>query len=211
MLKHALFALALLASPAFADPPEEELTAAPGSIAYGMIEEANADGVFDIVHNGQVSVRHLASGLRCDFERNGEGSRIVIFSSLPRGEDVACDTRSDTEFVTIYATRYPDGRNLATVLNEAEAAIHNRFPGATPAPAAVTVSSEDLPEQRARHFLVDIGGRPHFTSVAVAQANGWTYKVRFTTLIEDDSDLMRYQLQAGLLLTGVLLELEETH
>jgi hypothetical protein len=211
MLKHALFALALLASPAFADPPEEELTAAPGSIAYGMIEEANADGVFDIVHNGQVSVRHLASGLRCDFARDGNGSRIVLFSSLPRGEDVACDTQGETEFVTIYATRYPDGRNLAAVLNEAEAAIRNRFPGATPAPAAVTVSSQDLPEQRARHFLVDIAGRPHFTSVAVAQANGWTYKVRFTTLIEDDGDLMRYQLQAGLLLTGVLLELEETN
>lgn len=211
MLKHALFALALLTGPAFADPPEEELTAAPGSIATGMIEEANADGVFDLVHNGQVSVRHLASGMRCDFARDGNGSRIVLFSGLPRGEDVACDTQGETEFVTIYATRYPDGRNLATVLNEAEAAIRNRFPGATPAPAAVTVSSEDLPEQRARHFLVDIGGRQHFTSVAVAQANGWTYKVRFTTLIEDDSDMMRYQLQAGLLLTGVLLELEETN
>jgi len=211
MLKHALFALALLTGPAFADPPDEELTAAPGSIAYGMIENADAIGVFEIVHNGQASVRHLASGMRCDFERSGEGSQIVIFSSLPRGEDVACDTRSDTQFVTIYATRYPDGRNLATVLNEAKAAIRNRFPGATPAPAAVIVSSEDLPEQRARHFLVDIGGRQNFTSVAVAQANGWTYKVRFTTLIEDDSDMMRYQLQAGLLLTGVLLELEETN
>jgi hypothetical protein len=67
-----------------------------------------------------------------------------------------------------------------------------------------------LPEQRARHFLVDIAGRPHFTSVAVAQANGWTYKVRFTTLVEDN-DMMRYQLQTGSLLTGVLLELEETN
>jgi hypothetical protein len=210
MLKQALFALALIATPAFADPPEEEITAAPGSIAYGMIEEANAEGVFDIVHNGQVSVRHLASGLRCDFDRDGDGSRIVLFQGLPRGDDVACDTQHETEFFTIYATRYPDGRNLAAVLNEAEAVIRNRFPGATPAPAAVNVSSEDLPEQRARHFLVDIDGRQHFTSVAVAQANGWTYKVRFTTLVEDN-DMMRYQLQTGSLLTGVLLELEETN
>lgn len=211
MIRHALLAFALIASPAFADPPEEELTAAPGSIAYGMIEEANAGGVFDIVHNGQVSVRHLASGLRCDFERDGEGGSIAIFPGLPRGEDVACDTQSATEFVTIYATRYPDGRGLADVLDGADAAIRNRFPDATPAPAAVTINSDALPEQRARHFLVTIDGQRYFTSVAAAQANGWTYKVRLTTLIEANADMMRYQLQAGLILTGILLELDEAH
>lgn len=209
MLKHALLALALLATPALADPPEGELAAAPGSIAYGMIENADAIGVFDIVHNGQVSVRHLASGMRCDFDRDGNGSRIVLFQGLPRGEDVACDTQYETEFFTLYATRYTDGRTLTYALDEAEAAIRNRFPDARPAPAAVDISTAGLPEQRARHFLVTINGRPHFTSVVIAQANGWTYKVRFTTLIEGD-DLMRYQLQAGLLLTGVLLELEDT-
>jgi hypothetical protein len=210
MLKRAFLALALIASPAFADPPEEDLTAAPGSIAYGMIEEADAIGVFDIVHNGQVSVRHLASGMRCDFDREGNGSRIAIFPGLPRGEDVACDTRHETETFTLFATRYPDGRSLAYVLDNAEADIRNLLPGAMPAPAAVSVSSEALPEQRARHFLVDIGGRPVFTSVAVAQANGWTYKVHFTALIEGD-DMMRYQMAATSLLTGVLLELDEAH
>jgi hypothetical protein len=209
MLRYALFALALIAGPAFADPPEEELTAAPGSIAYGMIEEANADGVFDIVHNGQVSVRHLASGMRCDFEREGNGGQIVLFPGLARGEDVACDTQQETEFVTLYATRYPDGRRLDDVLQEAEAAIRQRFPGATPAPATVIIQSDALPEQRARHFIVDVNGQRHFTSVAIAQVNGWTYKVRYTTLLESGADMMQYQLRAGLMLTGVLLELDE--
>ena len=62
-------ALALGTTPAFAQGTEEEPQAAPGSIAIGMIENADAIGIFDIVHNGQVSVRHLRSGLRCDFDR----------------------------------------------------------------------------------------------------------------------------------------------
>ena len=210
MLKRAFLALALVASPAFADPPEEELTAAPGSIAYGMIEEANAEGVFDIVHNGQVSVRHLASGMRCDFDRDGDGGSIVLFPGLPRGEDVACDYQYGTEFVTLYATRYPDGRSLDDVMQGAEAAIRDRFPGATPAPATVIIGSEALPEQRTRHFIVESGGQRQFTSVAIAQANGWTYKVRYTSLLDSGADMMQYQLRAGLELTGVLLELEET-
>lgn len=208
MLKHALFALALIASPAFADPPEEELTAAPGSIAYGMIEQANAEGVFDIVHNGQVSVRHLASGMRCDFERDGEGGQIILFAGLPRGDDVGCATESETEYFTLYATRYPEPRTLDNLLNEAEAAIRQRWPDATPYPASLSVDVDGLPEQRLRHFVATVNGRRHFTSVGVAQMNGWSYKVRYTAAIENDS-LMQYELMVGMMLSSLLIEANE--
>lgn len=207
MLKRAFLALALAASPAFADPPEEELTAAPGSIAYGMIEEANAEGVFDIVHNGQVSVRHITSGMRCDFDRDGEGGQIILFAGLPRGDNVACRTVDTRESFTLFATRYPDGRDLDEALAAAEAAVLERLPNARPHAAADTPSAADLPARRVRHFTAVLNDRRALTSVALAQANGWTYMVRYATVVESE-DLPEQEVAAGALLTGVLLELE---
>jgi hypothetical protein len=208
MLKRAFLALALVASPAFADPPEEELTAAPGSIAYGMIEEANADGVFDIVHNGQVSVRHLASGMRCDFARDGEGGQIILFAGLPRGDNVACRTVDTRESFTLFATRYPDGRDLDEALAAAEAAVLERFPNAQLQAATDTPSAADLPARRVRHFTAVLNGRRALTSVALAQANGWTYMVRYAAVVERE-DLREHETAASALMTSLLLELED--
>lgn len=207
MMRYALLAFALVASPAFADPPEEELTAAPGSIAYGMIEEANADGVFDIVHNGQVSVRHLASGMRCDFARDGAGGEILILGEAPRGDNVACRTVDTRESFTLFATRYPDGRSLDEALAAAETALLERFPNARPHAADDAASEAGLPARRVSHFIAVVNGRRALTSVALAQANGWTYMVRYAAVVERE-DLRAQEAAAGVLLTGLLLELE---
>ncbi len=211
MMRAALLALTLaMAAPAFADPPEEdEPRAARGSIATGMIEEADAIGVFDIVHNGQVSVRHLASGMRCDFDREGEGGQILILGEAPRGDNVACRTVGTRESFTLFATRYPDGRNLDQALAAAEVALLARFTNAQVHAATEAPSAADLPERRVRHFIAVVSGKRILTTLAIVQVNGWSYMVRYAAVVESE-DLRGPEAAASTLLTGLLLELDET-
>lgn len=178
---------ALFATPAFAQGTEAEPQAAPGSIAIGMIENANAQGVFDVVPNGHVSVRHLGSGLVCHFTDNGDGGRVIVFPQLARGEDVGCDLNPGNASITLYATRYPFASNLDEQLTGAEAAIRQRFADARPT-NAMTASDANVP-QRAAAFLVTVNGAPRFTSVHIAQIGDWTIKQRYTQRAGTDAEI----------------------
>ena len=175
-----------LTAPATAQ--DSEPAAAPASIAIGLIEQANASGVFDIVHNGQVSVRHIRSGLVCHFTRDGGGARIVLFQGLPRGEDVACDSTDGRESITLYATRYPQTSSLAEQMSVAEQALRTRFPNATP--HAPTIAADGVaPPFRSVEFIVARpgDGARMYTRAAVAIISGWSIKLRYTLLAPDDA------------------------
>lgn len=206
-MRQLLFALALLiAAPAFA---EEAPTAAPGSIATGMIEQANAGGVFELVHNGQVSVRHVGSGLRCDFARDGAGGRLMLFPNLPRGDDVACDVQDGGTYTTIYATRFPFPSTLDEQIAGAEGAIRSRFPAAQALEPLTDVETIGLPPQRSVRFLVSRDGVQHFTSVSVAQVGPWTIKLRYTTPAPDAEAASRADLSANLAFASILRQIVE--
>lgn len=192
---------------AFADPPEDEPTAAPGSIATGMIETANAEGVFDIVHNGHVSVRHLGSGLTCHFLDSGDGSQLVLFPGLQRGEDVACDTNNGGEAYTLYATRYPLPTSAEEQIAGAEAAIRHRWPDARLYPSAMDVTVDGAPPSRTAEFIVMRDGVRSYTSAAVAIVNGWTIKLRYTAPAPDDDAARQAELIAGALFSSALTEI----
>ncbi|MBN8608246.1 MAG: hypothetical protein J0L81_15110 [Caulobacterales bacterium] len=200
-----LIAFALFATPVLADPPEGELRAAPGSIATGMIEAASADGVFEIVHNGQVSVRHLGSGMRCDFAH--EGGRIVIFPTLARGDDVACDSQENGVYVTLYATRYPFASTAEEQASGAAAAIRQRFPDAQPAPITHRIESDTLPPHSTAQFLIMRDGVRQFTSVNVAMAGPWTIKLRYTAPARTDAEAQQAELAANLLFASTLTQI----
>ncbi|MDZ4690074.1 hypothetical protein [Terricaulis sp.] len=207
MLRAALLAFALLAAPAFADPPEGELTAAPGSIATGMIEQADANGVFDIVHNGQVSVRHTASGLRCDFERDGAGGRLALFPGLPRGDDVACDFDYDNFDVTLYASRYPGPPPLDGLLAGSAQAIRHVYPDARAVEPAYDVDTQGMPPHRAARFLLTKDGIRYFSSVHIAQVGEWTIKQRYSAPAETADAARQADLAASLMFQATLSEL----
>lgn len=193
-------ALALSTAPAFAQGTEEEPQAAPGSIAIGMIEQANAIGIFDIVHNGQVSVRHLGSGLRCDFDRQGNGGRIIVFGppagtapvsaepAIPRGDDVACEMTEGATHLRFFATRYPFGSTLDEQIAGTEAAILRRDPTATRFPGATARDTADgLPLRRTTRFIIVRDGARVFTSASVARIGDWILKLRYTRPAPDDA------------------------
>lgn len=206
-MRRIIFAIALaLATPAFAQ--EDEPRAAPGSIAIGIIENAGAEGVFDIVHNGQVSVRHLGSGMICDFDAEG-GGRVVIFPGLPRGDNVACDAMNERAAMTLYATRYPFTTNVQEQLAGAEAAIRQRFSDATPYPNYADIEADGLPEHRTAEYFITRDGVRNYTAASVALVGEWTIKLRYTAVAATDDEARQAELTAGLLFASTLSRMIE--
>ena len=213
-------AFALSAAPAFAQGTEEEPQAAPGSIAIGMIEQAEADGIFDIVHNGQVSVRHLGSGMRCDFNRNGDDGRLIVFgapvttpptpNAIPRGDDVACDMTEGAVQIRTFATRYPFGSTLEEQITGVEAAIRRRDPSAVRYPGATVRDTEDgLPLRRSTRFIIAHDGARLFTRASVARVGDWILKLRYTAPAPDDAAAAQADAAADLAFDGVLSQIIE--
>lgn len=212
-------AFALSAAPAFAQGTEDEPQAAPGSIATGMIEEADADGIFELVHNGQVSVRHIGSGLRCDFLRDGSGGRLIVFTptpsaapaqlpAIPRGDDVACEMNEGGAQVRYFATRYPFGSTLEEQIAGVESAIRRRDPRATPYPGQTIRNTDDgLPMRRTTRFIITHDGVRTFTSASVARIGDWILKLRYSAPAADDAAAAEADQMAASLFDGALQQI----
>lgn len=212
-------ALALSAAPAFAQGTEAAPQAAPGSIALGMIEAVRGEGIFEIVHNGQVTVRHTRSGLTCHFARDG-GGRLIIFEpqrdpvrpdrepTIPRGDDVACEMNEGGAQVRYFATRYPFGSTLEEQLAGVEAAIRRRDGSATSYPGETLRTSNDgLPDRRSARFIVTENGTRTFTRASVARVGDWIVKLRLSAPAPDDAAAARADQLADSLFDGALAEI----
>jgi len=209
MIRSTLLALALMASPAWAQD-EEELTAAPGSIAIGMIEEADAEGIFDIVHNGEVSVRHLGSGLQCDFARDGSGGDLTVFPLQPRGDDVACDYDYDEYRMTVYASRYPGPPPLDSLLAGASDAIRQTYRDAREIEPDYEIEMEGAPPYRVARFLLTRDGVRQYSSVHIAQIGAWTIKQRYTAPAPTAEAAREADLAATMMFLGTINDIAAT-
>lgn len=209
-MRRLMFVLAIAcATPAFAQGTEAAPQAAPGSIGYGMIEQAEADGVFELVHDGQVTLRHIGSGLICHFPRNGDGGRLLLYpSNLPRGDDVACEWRDGNEVTILYATRYPFNSTLQEQIAGAETAIRQRTPNASPYPGQVESGTEDgLPLRRSTRFIATRNGERMFMRASVARVGSWIIKLRYNAPAPDDAAAVRADQLANSLINGALQEM----
>lgn len=213
-------ALALSAAPAFAQGTEEEPQAAPGSIAIGMIEQADADGIFDLVHDGGVTVRHTRSGLTCHFLRNGDGGRLLVFApqvdpahptegpAIARGDDVACEMAEGGTLTRYFATRYPFGSTLEEQIAGVEAAIRRRSPNAVRYPGDATRNTDDgLPLRRTTRFIVVQDGVRTYTRASVARIGDWILKLRYSAPAPDDAAAAQADNMADGLFDGALGEI----
>ncbi len=214
-------ALVLSAAPAFAQGTEDEPHAAPGSIAIGMIEQAHGDGIFDLVHDGGVTVRHTRSGLTCHFRRNGDGGQLIIFAppattpptpaaenTIPRGDDVACDMVEGDVHIRYFATRYPFGSTLEEQITGVESAIRRRNPEAVRYPGETTRNTEDgLPVRRTTRFMIIGNGVRTYTNASVARVGDWILKLRYTAPAPNDAAAAQADAAADMLFDGVLDEI----
>lgn len=197
----ALLSLTLLALPALAQ--EEDLRAAPDALDYGLIETADAEGVFESIPDGQVSVRHTRSGLVCRFDREANG-RLILFPGLPRGEDVGCDFPDGPATITLYATRYPAPTTIAEQVQAAAAHIRLRFRDARIETPEIGMEmsidgAAPLPESRTERFIVTFpDGRRLYTRVSVALIEGWVIKMRFSQDAPDEAAATAAEMASGL-------------
>lgn len=193
-LRAGVAALALCGA-AYADPPEGELRASPGVFALELIAEAQAEGVFEVAPSEHdVVVRHIQSGLVCWMSEDNTNA-LTIFPQSPRGEDVACDSHSDSEFETIYATRYPQPVVLDEVFEGAIGALLQRFSQAAPYKPAMIKGAPALGaaprgSRTARFVIVGEDGQQRYTRVSLAVIDGWCLKLRYTRIATDDFALI---------------------
>jgi len=205
--RSALAALLAFAALALSQPPDAAAQSArvrpkPAptgrAIARALIGE-NRD-VFEDVSVGEwPQVRHRGSGLVCRFFPDlGVRPPFIVTGGLPRGDDVGCQlpVPSETQFHTVYATRYPQTPALEQALADAVQAIRAAYGSLQPYNGRwveVPLKQEGLrppPPSRSAIFLVQHEGRPHMTRVSVAVVNGWVIKHRFTTPVpESDEDI----------------------
>lgn len=196
--------------PARADPPQGELNASPSAIASGLIGDADAEGVFEIVPaEHQVAVRHLRSGLVCRMDPN-DANRLIIFPQAARGEDVGCETSNAREDIKLYATRFSFATNVNQQIQGASAAIQAHFPGATPYQMALRASSDGLPQSQSAHFIIrGENGARAYTRVSVAMIRGWVIKMRYTAPAASDASAQQDALMADRVWAEVLSEVAD--
>lgn len=200
----ALSASALAQAPP--PPPPEALRAH----AQELISAASAEGIFVPEDNERVSVlRHTTSGMRCLFPLGAQGRAMIVPSEslvIPRGDDVACEQNFGLGIVTLYATRFPHAQTLDSAMQGAVAAMLVRYPDARevalsdierfPAPEGRNIS-----ESRTAAFTVRDGDQQLFTRISVYVADGWEYKMRFT------SDIPRANVMADMMWMATLSDL----
>jgi len=182
----------------------------PAASAQRIIDEANAEGVFEVVEDEHVTVRHPASGLQCTFFLGDNSSgRLHLYENAQRGDDVSCEMRAPGETTSLYATRYPQGTSLREQLDGAEAAIRQRFRDARPHPPGLTVTVDGQPQHEERHFFVTLDGQRHLTTVSIAIVGEWVIKLRYTATAPDEEMVRQRELMAGVLMSATLMEIEK--
>jgi hypothetical protein len=189
-----------LAAPALADPP------ASGAAAE-LIAASSAEGVFEALPSERgVVVRHTRSGLTCRLI-SGNANRLLIFPQAARGEDVACETRSARESVTLYATRYSIEAPLDEQISGVEAAIRQRFPEAEPIAATTAISSDTLPAHRTVQFIIRPDGVRTYTRASIAQVGDWTIKLRYSVVAPDAEAVRQGEVAANAAFASALREI----
>jgi hypothetical protein len=199
--------LALCAAPAFAQAQVQEVGI---EASRALIEAQGVTDLFEPIDDeNSVEVRHAASGLTCHFFGDEWDVRLMTFDGLPRGEDVGCASQRTNRSITLYATRYAPPISTQQALDEAEAGIRDRFTDARPTPALLTMSTEGVPEQLIRHFLIILRDEQWMTSAYVARQGDWIVKLRYTQRAVDQDGLMQAQLEAGAIMALALLEIQD--
>lgn len=192
--------LLALAAPSFADTPA-------GGAAAELIAASSAEGVFEALPSERgVVVRHTRSGLTCRLV-SGNTNRLLIFPQAARGEDVACETRSAGESITLYATRYSIDAPLDEQIHGVEAAIRQRFPEAEPIAATTAISSDALPARRSVQFIIRPDGVRTYTRASIAQIGDWTIKLRYSVVAPDAESVRQGELAANAAFASALREI----
>jgi hypothetical protein len=192
-MRATLLALIMALGLAFAPPAAKPEGATDELQAQAAQIIADADAaVFFVPESAPpaVAARHVASGMLCRLGGSSRPGNIQIISGeaqgIRPGENVSCTSHVGPGIVTLYATRYPEAPTLEQAFGGAVGALRQAHPTAELIDPStlqwITLGDRPPPPPSATAaFRVNINGQEAFTRVSVYVADGWTYKLRFTS------------------------------
>lgn len=199
MFRPFVFAVALLAAPvAWSQTPGQvapslEAIRAAKAHADAVIDNGQAREVFvNVTTTDTPTVRHVASGLTCEFAAMDQRDVIRIYpqavSGSPHGDDVSCGSWIGRTYVTLFATRYPERPSRETLFEFAVKQVQQNWPQARPYEGFLDIlvlDGQDDPLVAA--FDVELEGQPRRSLVMLQNLGEWSFKARATGPAIDDS------------------------
>ncbi len=189
------------------ESPSSQDLATASAEADRLIAGTGAADLFENVSSdGMAKVRHKASGLVCSYLPGAENNALALFpSDLPRGDDVGCNADIGPAFITYYATRYGPGYSATDSINDAVAAIRNRFPDARPhqGMTASIQPPDGVTETGFAGLLIGPANQPRYTMARTAKVGEWIFKQRVTGDGGEDA-IMANQIVTGTFWNDVL-------
>lgn len=191
------FVAALLAAPAaWAQedaPPTPAQIAAAKAHADAVISKADAGAFFvNITTTDAALVRHIPSGMTCEFVSMDDRDVIRLYDSvpgaIPRGDDVSCGTWVGRTYVTVFATRYPERAAREDILDSSVGSLMRNWPDARPYRGELQYFLLDgQTEPLMAAFDVELEGQQVRSMILVQHVGDWSFKARATGPASDNS------------------------
>lgn len=130
---------------------------------------------------GAILLRHKASGFRCVLNPGEPLNAVRINPGSPRGDDVACTSRTITDVRTMYYTR--SRLTADQEVDLAALAITARYPEIREVDVTDRQSMFALPTDKPlpTPLTRGFGSRDGYEQVTVGVVDGWAVKFRFST------------------------------
>lgn len=148
-----------------------------------LLQTANAADLFvneSAGAGGAIMLRHKASGYRCVFNPGSSVNAVLIYTGLPRGDDVGCSTQTITDIRTLYLTR--SSETTAREAESAALAIQARYRNAEAADLSGNRSMFELPGRAIPEFKTyGFETSSSYEQVTVGVVDGWAVKYRFSS------------------------------
>jgi hypothetical protein len=184
----ALLSALLFAAPALAQsaPPAAEQIQVAKAHADAVIARSNAGEFFVNATIREIpQVRHVPSGMICTFNVGDPRDSISFYpvtpGGPPRGDDASCASWWETTFVSVFATRYPQGYSAEYLMTAAISDIRRGWQNVVPLEGGIPVTTlmgQETPLIAA--FEADYQGQRRRTMVVLRNIDGWSFKVRAT-------------------------------
>lgn len=208
-LSAAVISLCLLALPLTVQAQEATIEDARAH-ADAIIAEAKAGEWFVNITTAETPmVRHVPSGMTCEFVGFDDGDRIHLFSR-GGGEDVACVTWIGRTLVSLYATRYTPEPTEEEVLDAAVTALLQNWPQAKELDREFEIlllEGQEPPMMVV--FDVELDEGPRRSVILVRNVGGWSFKARATGPTNDDTAVEFGTMAFALAMPGAYESLQD--
>lgn len=176
--------------------------------ADALIAEAGAEAWFtNITETDVAQIRHEPSGMVCTFPAVDHRNVINLYPSFadgPKpGDDVGCAAWWEDTFITMFASRYPQGYDQESLMASAIGDVQRSWEGVKPYEQdfeVTTFGDQEMPLVYA--FTGTRSGRVAKNAIVVRNVGEWTFKSRATSWNPDEAVTLGATFVFGISIPG---------